>query len=1181
MLGVLAALAAIGAGAGAVVAASTPQDEAHLLLVPTDGASDKALARVEPRVVARYDAFTLVEAEGSDATQLERAGAERRDDMREVRLGARSLDPETERAALGRTPSAAAPALVVVQFVGPIKDGWLDRVRQTRARLVIYMAQNSYLVHAASEAELDALSRLDGAPGVRAVVPFNAGDKLTGVNAGGPQRLAIQTLSGADGAPGRGKVDDAGRPLRPSTALGPFRTDFVVADAARARQIAEDPGVVSVQAEAEPEPTDEVQGQLFAGAVTGPDPLVPSGPGYFAFHEGLGLGSATFPFTVDLTDTGLDAGVVATSHPDFHEEGALTNPSRLTYNDNFTTDADATDCEGHGTVNAGILGGFNTATGSTGATAVEDADGFNYGLGIAPRARLGGSKIFRCSGEFDVTSSFQAVTTNAYTKGARISTNSWGARVRGAYTPDAQTYDRLVRDADPGTPGNQEMVELFSAGNAGPAAGTMGAPGTAKNVLTVGAAENVRSGGTDGCGATDANADDAHDMAFFSSRGPTTDGRRKPDVVGPGTHVTGPRPQHGAFTATGVCDGSFPAGSTLYAWSSGTSQSTPAVAGMGALVREWYRQKKGSGTAVPSPALNKAIIANSATDLVGGDDGAGGANTNVPNQTQGWGLPSLTRALDNGPRVFRDQEDVLRASGEQRNYVVDVQDTTKPVRVTLAYTDTFGPTTGAAFVNDLNLTVAAGAGTFKGNVFDGGQSVTGGSADPRNNLESVYLPVGTVGSLLVQVTAAGIGGDGVPGNADTTDQDFALVVSNATETGGPVLAPDDPIVTPGGDADGALEPGEPFTVSETLTNTGMGTATAITGTMTAPAGVTITDGTTAWPDLAPTQSAANGNPLAGVVGAGATCGETIAASIAVTSAEGATATIPVPLRTGGLGAPAMHTSTDVPKAIPDGNAAGVTSTLSIATPGIIKDVNVRIASLTHPFVGDLRLQITAPDGTTVLLANNVGGGGDNFTNTVFDDEAALIIGTGGTSPPFTGSFKPNGDQLSRLDDGPQQGTWTLTVSDDWSDHTGTLNGWGLDVSPAECSTPAPVPPPRSLPGVVRQSVNWLLRDELTAGPATTTFGPLGTKPLVPFTGDWDGNGSKTPGIFSAGALRLYDSMSPMTSPLPITFGDSRGFPVAGDFDGDGRDDVAIYRNGLWQIRLATGATSTVTFGSGS
>ena len=123
--------------------------------------------------------------------------------------------------------------------------------------------------------------------------------------------------------------------------------------------------------------------------------------------------------------------------------------------------------------------------------------------------------------------------------------------------------------------------------------------------------------------------------------------------------------------------------------------------------------------------------------------------------------------------------------------------------------------------------------------------------------------------------------------------------------------------------------------------------------------------------------------------------------------------------------------------------------------------------------------------------------------------------------------------------------------------------------------------PRSLPAVVRTSTTWLLRDSQTTGDPTTTFG-LGTKPVVPFTGDWDGDGSQTPGTYSSGVLRLYDEIPPEDTPTQITFGDTRGFPVAGDFDGDGRDDVAIYRNGTWQIRYADdGATTTVSFGSGS
>lgn len=135
----------------------------------------------------------------------------------------------------------------------------------------------------------------------------------------------------------------------------------------------------------------------------------------------------------------------------------------------------------------------------------------------------------------------------------------------------------------------------------------------------------------------------------------------------------------------------------------------------------------------------------------------------------------------------------------------------------------------------------------------------------------------------------------------------------------------------------------------------------------------------------------------------------------------------------------------------------------------------------------------------------------------------------------------------------------------------------------ECPSANDTPPVTTAPGpaVVRSSTTWLLRDSLTSGDPTTTFS-LGTRPLVPFTGDWDGNGSQTPGTYSGGVLRLYDQIPPEASPTEITFGDPRGFPVAGEFDGDGRDDVAIYRNGTWQIRFADdGVTSTVSFGSGS
>jgi FtsP/CotA-like multicopper oxidase with cupredoxin domain len=126
----------------------------------------------------------------------------------------------------------------------------------------------------------------------------------------------------------------------------------------------------------------------------------------------------------------------------------------------------------------------------------------------------------------------------------------------------------------------------------------------------------------------------------------------------------------------------------------------------------------------------------------------------------------------------------------------------------------------------------------------------------------------------------------------------------------------------------------------------------------------------------------------------------------------------------------------------------------------------------------------------------------------------------------------------------------------------------------------PVP---SLPAVVRTSTTWLLHGAL-ATPGSTFTQTFGTRPLTPIMGDWDGNGSKTPGTYQAGTFRLTGSNAVAVPPVVDTFSfgsDVKGFAVAGDFDGDGKDDVGAFRNGVWQIRLAVGGPlPPVTFGSG-
>jgi hypothetical protein len=74
-------------------------------------------------------------------------------------------------------------------------------------------------------------------------------------------------------------------------------------------------------------------------------------------------------------------------------------------------------------------------------------------------------------------------------------------------------------------------------------------------VITVGAAEGVQAfGGSDFCGIGDSGADSANDIIFFSSRGPTDDGRQKPEIMAPGTHVTGGVAQQTLTTGSGTGD---------------------------------------------------------------------------------------------------------------------------------------------------------------------------------------------------------------------------------------------------------------------------------------------------------------------------------------------------------------------------------------------------------------------------------------------------------------------------------------------------------------------------------------------------------------------------------------------------------------------------------------------------
>ena len=476
--------------------------------------------------------------------------------------------------------------LHLVQFAGPIQPEWYEELEATGAEVIQYIPSFAYLVYG----DESALSRVQEMARSSAAVRWDGayldGYKIqpearpeTRARLGLPadqDAFAIQLVAdpAANGETVRLVERRAVGGVRQRWEILKYVNLVVTLPLDAVDEVAARPDVVSIDRHVTPQMFDERQDRILSGQLTGSGPT----PGdYLAYLAGKGFTQSQFTasgFVVDVTDSGIDNATTTPNHFGLRVGGALANPGRVQYNRlEGTANAGSTlqGCDGHGNLNAHIVAGYvpDPATLPSPATHA-DASAFRYGLGVCPFVKVGSSVIFDPASY--TNPNLPNLQARAYHDNARISTNSWGANAGGAYTVEAQTYDALVRDAQPATSvfpaaGNQEMVVVFSAGNAGPTANTIGSPGVAKNVIAVGAAEGVQPfGGTDGCGVGDAAADSANDMAIFSSRGPADDGRVKPDIVAPGTHISGGVFQLAAsvagtgaagacFDGSGVCGG--------------------------------------------------------------------------------------------------------------------------------------------------------------------------------------------------------------------------------------------------------------------------------------------------------------------------------------------------------------------------------------------------------------------------------------------------------------------------------------------------------------------------------------------------------------------------------------------------------------------------------------------------
>jgi subtilase family protein len=803
------------------------------------------------RTIDTRDGRSFVEVPATSLPEIDSLGLEFEPvaDADVLNIGGETFDVRDGEPAIAPEWSAAGGAAIaaggggatrrpyVVKFDAPIREQWLADLQAAGAEIVQYQPHFGYLLLVPAGSEDRIRTRPHVAFGGEYHPAYKARAELRAKAAfdqGIAIRIVMFDLPGweerVDGLLKGGARLEA---MSEGTATSQWtRLRDVVLTDARTRDlpaILRDPVVYWAEEWTRPRVEDERASQISAGNYSFGVPTT----GYHTWLANLGADGTGV--TVAVADTGFDTGVLATIHPDLRNRTAFAT----------AICPNSRDQDGHGTNTASIaVGDPRLPTG----TGLLDAQGFFFGSGGAPGAHLWVQKAIN-DGDCvtDYAGQPNVLAADAFTVGgARIGSHSFqdGGTPGNGYTANCALWDARTRDADPGVAGNQPYLVVFSAGNSGPTAGSLTTPHAAKNIITVGATENYRPGqcpGITGCGGP---ADDIDALIDFSSRGPTVDGRIKPDIAAPGHTITGARSSVATYdcfcdngTGAGCCASTGVDASTLYTAYSGTSQAAPNVAGAAGVVFDWFKDRFG---VFPSPAMAKAILINGAVDIKTAD---------IPNNNEGWGRINLTNSLLNpGGGLYTDQTSILGTTGDPAAYTTSgiVQDPTKPVTATLVWTDPAGAVNcNPCLVNDLDLLVTQGTTTWRGNSFTNGFSNTSATADTRNNVEEVKLPPGVATCTPIQfkVRAQTLNGDGVPGNADTTDQDFALVATNIGAAGVPSVDIASAVLSGGCDADAFLDRRETANLAVGIRDIGCATASGVAATLSvvsAPPGATVT-----------------------------------------------------------------------------------------------------------------------------------------------------------------------------------------------------------------------------------------------------------------------------------------------------------------------------------------------------
>lgn len=775
------------------------------LKVFIDAAGQDKLAKKYP-ILERYEDFALVQVTSDEADRLARKYlVEDITDQYVLNIAGQTINPNAPSApqpetaqdeeafslaampgAPGTGPAASVEAALspgphhyLVAFAGPIKPEWMQAVTAAGGELRAPYQNFTYIANM----DVAALANVTGLPFVNWVgrLPTSAriSDDLR-------NRPSQESFSGAV-QPARGM---------PSTYIVEF---FAPQDLQPAK-------VTIFQLGAQIIGEDEPAGLLVI-ELTGSDDermalleAIAAVHGVRSIHERVikrlsndvapkfmgaaisqntnGLGLSGEGEIIGVADTGLDSGDPGNIHPDFSGRVLWIKSYPITADysqylvnpggDDGPADVDS----GHGTHVAG------SALGS-GACSLKLPRQSSPIRGLAYQARLVFQAIeqemnwnspafvskfgrFLLSG---IPLDLGQLFGDAYAQGVRIHSNSWGGGAPGEYDPQCEQLDRFVWE-------HKDFCVLCSAGNDGADHDRDGridpisisSPGTAKNNITIGACESKRPAFKQATYGQwwpgdypalplrdDPIADNPGQVAAFSSRGPTNDGRIKPDLLAPGTFILSTRSTRIAPDNTAWAEFSP---SPMYFFNGGTSMATPLAAGAAALAREFLRKVK--KIANPSAALLKAALIAGATRIK-----SASPRQALADNEQGYGRINLDEILAPAApaqAIFLDISPGLQ-TGQSYTLKIDVQSKACPLRIVLAYSDY----PGRSLVNNLNLIIRSPTGKlYTGNAQRGKLTL-----DNKNNVELLEIPAPRPGAWQIQVIGA---------NIPAGPQDFALVV---------------------------------------------------------------------------------------------------------------------------------------------------------------------------------------------------------------------------------------------------------------------------------------------------------------------------------------------------------------------------------------------------------------------